>query len=103
MNKGEVVPTVLTAMYSGGVENTPLSNQDILQVTGPEFSTIHGPTLFALKYRVVPCTMMEDTGSDPANYNDIFIHGMNGVFSNVNRGRRWCGTKKHGGIFHATR
>lgn len=49
--------TAASASYSGVCEHAPLTNEDILQITKTAKSIINGPTLFALKYRMLPCTL----------------------------------------------
>jgi hypothetical protein len=50
--------------YSGFCENTLFTNEDLLKLTDPEKDAIHGPSLFALKYRLLPC---KATGKNKSN------------------------------------
>ena len=59
--------------------------------------------MLGLQYRVIPCIMSEDAGSGTGEYNNVFVNGMNGVISTVNRGPRWCDKKRQGGMYHSTR
>jgi len=103
MNNDEVPPVILSPNYSGTFEHATPTNGDLLRLTDPERTVIHAPALFALKYRVLPCTMTGNSEGSTGDYNDIFMYNLAGQFSNLNRGRRWCGKRKQGGMYHATR
>jgi hypothetical protein len=74
------MPSYYAGEYSsfGHVQPT---NEDLLTLTDSDKTMIHGPTLFALKYRVLPCTMERCS------------------FDEIERG----GKQKQEGIYHATR
>ncbi|CAF1222881.1 unnamed protein product, partial [Didymodactylos carnosus] len=79
-----------------------LTNDDLLKLVSPQCSTINGPTLFALKYRVVPCTTIGNANNIGGGYNDAYSFTSAGHFRNISRGRRWGGKHQQGGMFHAT-
>ena len=64
---------------------------------------IYGPTLFALKYRVLPCTLSQNLQGTMGDYGDIYAYNLTGQFSAYGRGRQFCARRKHGGMYHATR
>lgn len=53
--------------YSGACEHEPLTNDNILQITKAKDGMIDGPTLFALKYRMFPCTSQRRSDKDKKN------------------------------------
>ena len=95
-------PIDLTTNYSGRCEHTPFTNEDLLKITSQMGDTIYGPTLFAMKYRVVPCTVRRNINSG-VNHDDAFTVTLSGQFYPSGRGRHWNSSKKQGGIYHATR
>lgn len=57
MNNEAIIPVILSSNYSGAWTHVPPTNEDLLMLTDQRRDVIYGPTLFALKYRAVPCTM----------------------------------------------
>ncbi len=100
MSKEDISSIVLSSNYSGTCEHTPLSNEDLLRLTSQAGDTIYGPTLFALKYRVIPCTVRQSSNGEHA---DVFTFNMSGQFLPSSRGRHWSSKRKQGGVYHATR
>jgi hypothetical protein len=70
--------------YSGAHEGILFTNDDLLKSTSQERGVIYGPSLFALKYRILPCTATEKSQA-------------------FNRGQKWPGKRKQGGMYRATR
>ncbi len=103
MNNEDVNPIVLSSNYSGACEHTPATNADLLKLTSQTGEMIYGPTLFALKYRVLPCTVKRSVQNASGAYDDAYIFNMMGQFLASGRGRQWCPTRKQGGMYHATR
>ncbi|CAF1187591.1 unnamed protein product [Adineta steineri] len=101
MNNEETNLVHLCPKYSGGCEYTPLTNDDLLKLTDQQGQLIYGPSLFALQYRVLPCTMTESQGNSN-EYGDTYTYNMYGRFAALNRGRRWNGKRKKGGMYHTT-
>ena len=93
----------LSSNYSGGCEVKSLTNDDLLQLTDSNSIPINGRSLFALKYGVVPCTVNGYSQSIGGTSDMAFILNQSGVFSNLNRGRKWCSKRQQGGMYHATR
>lgn len=95
-------PIKLVSNYSGGCDHAAFSNEDILKITSQMGDPIYGPTLFALKYRVLPCTLRRNvhTGMDE---NDPFTLNVTGQFYRSGRMRHINSSKKQVGIYHATR
>lgn len=102
MDNKDIDPINLSTNYSGACEHIPLSNENILKLTDAQTETIHGTTLFALKYRVLPCTVTQNSLSGLGDDN-AFTFTLGGHFSAYNRGRQWSGKSKQGGMYHATR
>ena len=98
MNSDDQNKIVVSPSYSGGSAHSPLSNDHIIQLTSPDRSFINGQSLFALKYRVLPCQLRENNAMTPTGIDDYIVGGMPQV-----RGRRWIGKRKPSGMFHATR
>jgi hypothetical protein len=102
MNNEDVSPITLASNYSGACEHVPLSNEVILNFTDQQRMMIYGPTLFALKYRILPCTLKGSLqaalGDDDANTFDL-----NNLFSIGGRERQRCAKRKQEGMYHATR
>jgi hypothetical protein len=103
MNKIDDTAVSLCSNYSGAFEHTSPTNQDLLRLTDQQGVIIYGPSLFALKYRVLPCTVNQSSQLSSTDYDNIFNFNMLGQFSALNRGRRWCGKRRQGGMYHATR
>jgi hypothetical protein len=57
MDSENIASTMISSNYAGICEHEPLTNTNILRITKPAKDTIDGPTLFALKYRMLPCTL----------------------------------------------
>lgn len=58
MGSENIGAIVVSSNYSGVCEHAPLTNEDILKLTsGSKDVIINGSTLFALKYRMLPCTL----------------------------------------------
>ena len=95
-------PMKLVSNYSGGCDHAAFSNEDILKITSQMGDIIYGPSLFALKYRVVPCTLRRNlhTGMDD---NDPFSISLTGQFFRSGRIRHANSSKKQMGIYHAKR
>jgi hypothetical protein len=47
----------LSSNYSGACEQVPLTNENLLELTNADRFMLDGQTLFALKYRVLPCKL----------------------------------------------
>jgi hypothetical protein len=103
MNNEDLNPIILSSNYSGTCAHTPLSNEDLLKLTSQMGDPIYGPTLFALKYRVVPCTVRRNLNTGPGSYDDAYTFTMSGQFLPSGRGRHWSTARKQGGMYHATR
>ena len=103
MDLTDATTTGLTPNAAAACEQTGLTNTDLLQMTHPERTMIHGSTLFALKYRVLPCILHEISSRSAGGYDDIYSMNMTGAFAALSRGHRWCGKRKQGGMIHATR
>lgn len=89
--------------YAGSCQHGQFANVDLLQLTNPDRCMIHGPSLFALKYRVLPCTVRENLQISSGSYDDVFaINGL-GQFAPFGRTRRTGDKRKMGGMLHATR
>lgn len=95
-------PIKLVSNYSGGCEHSAFTNEDIFKITSQMGDTIYGPTLFALKYRVVPCTLRRNT-QHGGNENDPFTVSLTGQFHRSGRFRSPHLSKNQAGIYHATR
>jgi hypothetical protein len=48
---------MISSNYAGICEHEPLTNENILQITKAAKDAIDGSTLFALKYRMLPCKL----------------------------------------------
>ena len=95
-DKEEIVPIILKEKYAGGSENGSLTNYDILQLTNQQSSIIYGPTQFAMKYRVLPCTMTEKLEQGTYNAQEMFSSGLNSIYARANRHLRTSKRKKNG-------
>lgn len=89
--------------YAGACGCNSLTNEDLLKLTDEDKDMIYGPTLFALKYRVVPCIATENSHAGLDDHDDVFTYNSFGQFSTCNRGQRWSGKRRQGGVYHATR
>jgi hypothetical protein len=71
----EGVATVIVASnYSGACEHAPPSNKDLLQITNPErCCLVDGPSLFALRYRMLPCILTRGLHSTLKDDNNVKI------------------------------
>ena len=103
MNNEDVRPNDLSSNYSGACERSALTNEDLLRLTSQMGDPIYGPTLFALKYRVIPCTVRRSFLNASGGYDDAYTVNMSGHFLRSQRGRHWNATRKQGGMYHATR
>jgi len=103
MNNEDVPSIILSSNYSGACEHTPPTNADLLKLTDQQRSLIDGPSLFALKYRVLPCTLNQNLHGSIGNYDDAYTFNMAGQFSIYGRGQQWNAKRKQGGMYHATR
>lgn len=102
MNNEDVGPVNLSVNYSGACEHVPLSNDNLLKLTDVQTEMIHGKSQFALKYRVLPCTVIQSAVGGLGD-DDAFNFSLGGHFSAFGRGRQWCGKRQQGGMYHATR
>lgn len=99
MSKENGGPIKLPTNYSGACEKEPLSNENILKITNRDFiggsnEFVSGRDLFAIKYRVLPCTLnLRDSKED--DDNSQVPHG----YSRLNS----CSNLKKRGYYHATR
>jgi hypothetical protein len=103
MNHEDIAPIILSSNYSGACKHTPLTNEDLLKLTDQQGIIIYGPSHFALKYRVLPCTLNQNLRGSIGNYDDAYTFNMAGQFSIYERGRQWNSKRKQGGMYHATR
>ncbi|CAF2149755.1 unnamed protein product [Rotaria magnacalcarata] len=92
----------LPANYSGACKAESLTNESLLKFANPQSYFIHGPSLFALNYRVLPCTATESVQESPGDHNEIYTYNMFGQFASCARGQQWSGKQKQGGMYHAT-
>ena len=96
--------TKLSAHYAGKCGEEKFSTAELIQLTNPDRSMIHGPTLFAMKYRALPCTMRENLQIHAGTYDDVFAMNAFGQLSpQFGRGRRPGDKRKQGGMLHTTR
>ncbi|CAF3723721.1 unnamed protein product [Rotaria sordida] len=102
MNNEDVASIILSSNYSGAYDQKPLTNEDIVQLTDQQRSIIYGPTLFAMKYRVLPCAVNQSIHSASGHYNDASTFNSIGQFLACTRGRKWSSKRKQGGMYHAT-
>lgn len=93
----------LSENYSGACNNKPFTNEDIFNLTDQQGYLIYGPTLFALKYRVIPCKLYELTEKPVDLYSDAVTYGLNGAFKLYSRGAQWSSKRKQGGMYHVSR
>ncbi len=103
MNNEATAPIILSSNYSGACTHVPPTNEDLLMLTDKRRDAIYGPTLFALKYRAVCCTMSGTALSSSGGYDDVYTYNLTGQFSSFRRGRQWGGERRQGGMYHATR
>ncbi|CAF3189330.1 unnamed protein product [Rotaria sp. Silwood2] len=102
MNSEDVTSIILSSNYSGTYDHKPLTNEEIFKLTGQQQNIIYGPTLFALKYRVLPCTVNQNIHYAASNYDDASTFNSLGQFLSCTRGRQWSSKRKQGGTYHAT-
>ena len=102
-NENEVDPIDLSSNYSGAFRHASLTNDELLRLTNQDRCMIHGPALFALKYRVLPCSLIQNLQGTMGGYRDIYAYNLTGQFSTHGRGRQFCARRKYGGMYHATR
>ncbi len=103
MNNEVVEPIILSTNYSGACAHGLLSNDDLMKLTNPRNYGIHAPTLFALKYRAMPCTLNGNPIFSTNEYDDIYAYNLTGQFTSVRQGQRSGGKERRGGWYHATR
>ena len=103
MELNDTNPTQLVSNYAGACGQPGPTITDLIQLTNPERTLIHGPNLFALRYRILPCTMHEDSSHNAGGYDNIYSMNAAGAFAALSRGRRLCGKRKEAGVIHATR
>jgi hypothetical protein len=89
-----VASAVVSSNYSSASGQVPLSNEDLLKITNPEGSIIDGSTLFALKYRMLPCILKRKPHKTLGNCNNI---------RNFSQGEQRSEQHKKPGKYHATR
>jgi len=103
MNSDETKSSDVSTNYSGKYAEGHFSTTELIQLTNPDRSMIYGPTLFAMKYRVLPCSMRENLQINSGGYDDIFALNAYGQFSpQLGRVRRPGDKRKQGGMLHAT-
>jgi len=103
MNHEDVASIISSSNYSGFCGDAPLSNGDLLKLMDEYGNVIYGPTLFALKYRVLPCRVNENLHATLGDYDDVYNFDMFGQLLTDDRGQQGCGKGKQGGMYHATR
>lgn len=103
MELNDANPIELVSNYAGACGQPGPTITDLIQLTNPDRTLIHGPNLFALKYRILPCTMHENSSSHGSGYDDIYSMNTVGAFAALSRGRRLGGKRKEAGVIHATR
>jgi len=101
--KNERNEIALSSNYSGGCQITPLDNDALLKITDTQTVSIHGPSLFALKYRVIPCIVNRNSYPTTGTTDNAYFHNSSGAIANLNRGRKWCSKRQQGGMYHSTR
>ncbi len=69
MCNDSVAPIIVTSNYSGACGHVPPSNEDLLKITNPKGCIIHGSTLFALKYRMLPCILKQKPYTNQCDCN----------------------------------
>jgi hypothetical protein len=94
MDNEDAVPITLSSNYSGACEHGSLTNEELLVLSNPDRTMIHGPTIFALKYRVLPCTSDRNSDMILSDFNDIHMFS-----EEMERSSK----QKQEGIYHATR
>lgn len=50
---------IISPNYAGAQKRYWFTNEDLLKLTSEEGNLISGPSLFTLKYRILPCTVTE--------------------------------------------
>jgi hypothetical protein len=103
MNNEDVTPINLSSNYSGVCEHVQLSNEDLMRLTDQNKEMIYGPTLFAIKYRVLPCKVQQSSHNILGGDDDVYTFNLTGQFFAAGRGRQWNSKRKQGGMYHATR
>jgi hypothetical protein len=93
----------LVSNYAGAFGQPGPTITDLIQLTNPDRSLIHGPNLFAMRYRILPCSMHENSSNNAGGYDDIYSMNVGGAFAALSRGRRLGGKRKDAGVIHATR
>ncbi|CAF3664255.1 unnamed protein product [Rotaria sp. Silwood1] len=102
MHSEDLTSTILSSNYSGAYDHKPLTSEEIFQLTNQQQNIIYGPTLFALKYRVLPCTVNPSIHYVGSNYNDASTSNSLGQLLSSTRGRQWSSKSKQGGMYHST-
>ncbi|CAF3826513.1 unnamed protein product [Rotaria sp. Silwood1] len=102
MHSEDLTSTILSSNYSGAYDHKPLTSEEIFQLTNQQQNIIYGPTLFALKYRVLPCTVNPSIHYVGSNYNDASTSNSLGQLLSSTRGRQWSSRSKQGGMYHST-
>jgi hypothetical protein len=64
---------LIPSNYSGACETVLFTNTDLLKLTHEEGNMINGPRLFALKYRILPCTTTGKTQCTQGYFVHILI------------------------------
>ncbi|CAF4802356.1 unnamed protein product [Rotaria sp. Silwood1] len=105
MNTEDIATIILSSHYSGACDHQPLINEDILKLSGQQRNIIYGPTLFALKYRVLPCTVNQNIHSalrDDDDDDDAWTINSICPFVTCMQEQQWSSKRKQGGMYHAT-
>ena len=103
MNNEDITPIILPLTYSSTRDHTPLINDYLLKLMDKRGCVIYGPTLFTLKYGVLPCTAKERSYAPVGDNIDAYNFNMTGQFFDCERGEQWCSERKQRGMYHAMR
>ena len=57
MNSDNITSTAVFTNYPGLCEHEPLTNENLFEIASLNSEKINGLSLFALKYRMLPCTL----------------------------------------------
>ena len=103
MNNEDVSPIIIPPNYSGALGQKLLTNEDLLKLTNQERIMIHGLTLFALKYRILPCTVNQKLYATLGEHDNAFTFNSISQFLALGRGSQCCSKRKQEGVYHSTR
>ncbi|CAF4340778.1 unnamed protein product, partial [Adineta steineri] len=88
---------LVSSNYSGVSQHVPFSNEDLIKITTQEdINLLHGPTLFSLKYRMLPCRMNRKSYD---NYKYSYLHTISSPLDDEQTSTT---QGKKAGIYHTT-